>query len=407
MMERLLRHPTWLKIFSVALAFLLWAMVIRQYTRDDTKLLEVPLHVIAHPEFELDEGPRDKERFVTVRVEGKNLLVTRLTAAQLNAVVDYSKVTEPGRPQEVEVLVTGPKSLKGLTYTPSPRTVTAQLIKNQEVLVPVVVSPESSVVVQDSREWLFTAHADREQVRLVGSSVLLAAIRSARVTLEAADLVPGTEKVTKKVVPTDVEGKPIELKEQTVDVLLTWKEQPPGKAFKVKPVTKGTLPPGLAVGTIDVQPASLQVRAATLGGKLPDQAIIETEPIDLTGKLKTFTQTARLLPPTGTTISTYTVNVTVNISEVIQERVLKGVPLTVHGKATNAEVTPAITDLQLKVQGLYSAVTPLEPAHFSAYVDVEGLGSGKHMLPVKFQAPAGVVVTEVDPAVVEVNIVAP
>ncbi|HWI62071.1 MAG TPA: CdaR family protein [Symbiobacteriaceae bacterium] len=407
MMERLLRHPTWLKIFSAALAILLWAMVIRQYTRDETKLLEVPLHVTYHPEFQLEDGPKDKERFVTVRVEGKNLLVTRLTAAQLNATVDYSKVTEPGRPQSLEIQVTGPTNLKGLTYTATPRTITATLVKNQEGLFPIAIEPATSVLVQDNREWLWTARPDRDRVSLSGSSVVLATVRVARVVLEAADLVPGKDRVTKKVIPTDEKGAPVNLKEQFVDVLLTWKEQPPGATFKVKPLTKGTLPPGLAVTGIDVQPASLQVRAAVLGGKLPEQAIIETEPIDLTGRAKTFSTTVRLLPPTGTTVTTNTVTATVNISEVLQERVIKGLPVTVRGKASNAEVTPTITDVQVRVRGLYSAVMPLEVIHIPAFVDVEGLGSGKHVLPVKVEAPVGVTVVDVDPPAIEVTIVAP
>jgi YbbR domain-containing protein len=78
MMERLLQHPTWLKVFSVALAILLWAMVMPKFTSDETALFEVPLHVIYNPDLQVDEGPKDNERFVTVRVTGKNVLVSRV-----------------------------------------------------------------------------------------------------------------------------------------------------------------------------------------------------------------------------------------------------------------------------------------------------------------------------------------
>lgn len=406
MMERLLRHPTWLKVFSVALALLLWVMVIRQYTSEDTRFLEVPLEVISHPAFELVEGPRDRERVVTVRIDGKNLLVNRLKPEQITAVADYSRITEPGRTQDVEIQVTGPANLK-MNYSATPRTVAVQLVKIEEKSVSVMVVPDSSVKVQDDREWLWTAKPAVQQVTLTGSSVLLAAVRGARVIMEPADLVPGVEKLTKKVVPIDADGKPVDLKAQTVDVLLTWTEQPPGKTFTVKPVTKGTLPSGTAVGSITVEPEALQVRAAVLGGKLPEQTVIETEPIDLTGKNKSFTVTAKLIPPQGTTITTNTVTVTVNLREVVEDRLLKGLPLTVRGKASNADVTASVTAVQVRVRGLYSLVNPLDTGKVAAYVDVEGLVSGKHILPVKVEVPSDITVLESDPATVEVTVTAP
>lgn len=406
MMERLLRHPTWLKIFSVALALLLWVMVIRQYTSEDTRFLEVPLQVINHPAFELVEGPRDRERMVTVRIDGKNLLVSRLKPDQIKAVADYSKITEPGRTQDVEIQVTGPANLK-LSYSATPRTVTVQVVKIEEKLVSVVVVPESSVKVQDDREWLWTAKPAVPQITLSGSSVLLAAVRGARVIMDPADLVPGAEKVTKKVVPTDAEGKPVDLKAKTVDVLLTWTEQPPGKTFTVKPTLVGKPAAGMDVSSITVEPDALQVRAAVLGGKLPEQAVIETEPIDVSGKNKSFTVTAKLIPPQGTTITTNTVTVTVNLREVVEDRLIKGLPLTVRGKASNANVTAAVTDVQVRVRGLYSLVSPLDAGKVTAYVDVEGLASGKHVLPVKVEVPTEITVLESDPATVEVTVLAP
>ncbi|HYF75880.1 MAG TPA: CdaR family protein [Symbiobacteriaceae bacterium] len=406
MMERLLRHPTWLKVFSVALALLLWVMVIRQYTSEDTRFMEVPLEVINHPSFELVEGPRDRERVVTVRIDGKNLLVNRLKPEQITARVDYSKIMEPGRTQDVEIQVTGPANLK-MSYSATPRTVAVQLVKIEEKLVSVMVVPDSSVKVQDDREWLWTAKPAVPQVSLTGSSVLLAAVRGARVIMEPADLVPGTEKVSKKVVPTDADGKAIDLKAPTVDVLLTWTEQPPGKTFTVKPVTAGTLPAGLTVGSITVEPEALQVRAAVLGGKLPEQPIIETEPIDLAGKTKSFTVTAKLIPPQGTTITTNTVTVTVNLREVVEDRLIKGLPLTVRGKAGTTTVTAAVTDVQVRVRGLYSLVNPLDAGKVAAYVDVEGLERGKHILPVKVEVPTDVTVLDSDPATVEVTVTAP
>lgn len=408
MMERLLKHPTWLKIFSVALAILLWTMVMPKYTRDETALYEVPLHVKYHPDLQVDEGPRDNERFVTVRVTGKNLLVSRVRPDLILAEVDYTKVTEPGKQTELEVQVDYRENLKGLTFAATPRTLSVVLIKNQEATVPVdVVSPTPTVVMQDNREWSYSAKAEVDQVRISGRSDLLAAVKTARVTLDQADLTPGTTRVQKEPNLVDDKGKPVEqLTAPRVNVVITWRELPPGKPFKVNPITKGALGPGLYAVSAAAQPSSILVRAVSLGGKLPDQAMIDTEPIDLTGRTQTFTTPVRVVPPAGTTVSVEQVSVTVTVAELAQERLLKGLPLTIKGKATNADVTANVTDVQVHLKGLYSAVNAVEPGQLSVFVDVEGLATGKHVLPVKVLAPAGVT-ADPDPAAVEINIATP
>jgi YbbR domain-containing protein len=261
----------------------------------------------------------------------------------------------------------------------------------------------------DSREWSYTAKPESEQVRLEGRSDLLSLVRTARITLDAADLVPGKDKVVKEPVPVDEKSKGIDkLSVQPVTVILTWRELPPGKPFRVQPVTKGTLPAGFTARSATAQPATILVRASTLNGKLPDTAVIETEPIDLTNHKSSFTATVRVVPPAGTTVSVEQVNVTVTIQEATQDRVFKGVPLTVQGRAAPAgEAALAVTDVQVTVHGPYSLVTALEPSQITAYVDVEGLSTGKHQLPVKIlMAPTGLT-ADADPAVVEVNIVTP
>lgn len=404
MMERLFQHPGWLKLFSVALALLLWAMVMPRYASETSTEFEVPLEVTYHPDFQLDEGPQDRQRTVTVEVKGKNLLVSKVKANMLYARVDYSKITEPGKQQQVEVQVGG--KLEGLKYTAAPRTIPVTLVVRSELAVPLQVeAPTPNLVVQGDREWTFVAHPETDTVTLSGRIDYLNTVRVARVVLDKADLQPGVTSLTKTVIPTDnANNKVDKLNPAKVNVLLTWTELPPGKAFKVQPITKGTLPEGLVVTSTEVLPVTVPVRALTLNGKLPDKEVVETEAIDLTGKRASFTATVNLVPPTGTSIALQTVNVKVNIAETPGEKVFKGVPLTVRGAAANAAVTPAVTDVQLRVKGPYNVVNALEGREFTAYVDVEGLTAGRHMLPVKVSGPTGVTSADSDPVTVEVTI---
>lgn len=407
MMERLLQHSGWLKALSVALAILLWVIVVPRYAQDQTEEFEVPLEVIYHPDYFLEEGPQDNSRTVLVRVQGKNFAVQKVRANGLRAVVDYSGVKEPGRQQQVKVQASG--NFSGVTYSANPDSIPVTLVAKSEAAFPVEVQTTvGSVVAHNGKEYLYTAKAEADEIRISGRIDFLDQVRYGRVVLDAVDLVPNNTNIRKQVIPTDASGKSVDkLAAAYVNVSLTWAELPPGKSFKVQPTTKGALPGGLAVASMEVQPAAVTVRAASLGGDLPNRDVVETEPIDLTGKNRTFTTTVRVVPPPGTTVAIETVNVKINIAEVPQEKQLKGIPLQIRGQATNAEVSTAITDVQIVVRGSYNTVNALQPRDVTAYVDVEGLGGGKHILPVKVAAPPGVSGADADPPTVEVTISTP
>jgi YbbR domain-containing protein len=407
MMERLLNHPTWLKVFSVALAILLWAMVMPRVARETSMNFQVPLEVLYHPTFQIEEGPQDRQRTVTVEVSGKNLLVEKVKASMLHARINYSTVTEPGKQQQLEVQVTG--ELEGLKYAATPATLPVTLVVRSEADVPVEIDPPASrLVIQDGREWTFAVRPETESVHLSGRSDYLNQVKVARVVLDKNDLQPGVTSVVKTVIPTDAAGKTVDkLTLAQVNVILAWTEQPPGKGFTVEPKTIGTLASGFVVTNMEVDPPILEVRALTVDGQLPERAVLETEPIDLTGRRQPFTATVKVVSPPGATVAAQTVNVKVNISETAIEKVITGVALTVRGAAANAMVSPGTAEVQVTVRGPFTLVNPLDAQDFTAHLDVEGLASGKHTLPVKVSGPVGLTGLDANPVTVDVTISTP
>jgi len=408
MMDKLLQHPTWLKVFSLVLALLLWAVVMENVNVVETQSFDVQLQVLYNPDYEVFEGPHNLEQTVTVRATGRKLVVSRFRAEQFGATVDLAKIPEPGKATSVDIGLTRvPRQPGGgLEYNITPKSVIVTLMETAEISVPVVVAPaRSTITAADGREYEYTVSTVEEQVRVRGRADLVKNVRQGRLILDMTDLDPRKTSFTKAVVLAGADGVGIDkVPAPIVNVQLTWRELPPGKAFKVQPITTGTLPSGLVVTRVDVEPASLTVRAATLGGKLPEREILETEPIDITGRLKTFTTTARVVVPAGTSVVAPTVNVTVNLAESQVEKIFKGIPLTVHGKGVNAEVTTQVTDVQIRVKGPYSVVTPMDAGGLAAFVDVEAVTAGRHTLPVKVTYPSELTAVTVDPAVVEVEI---
>ncbi|OTA42177.1 MAG: hypothetical protein A6D92_01040 [Symbiobacterium thermophilum] len=411
----LLRHDFWLKLLSLTVAVLLWAMVVQDYNKVTSVTFDVPLEVIAHPEYEIFEGRRDLETEVEVRVTGPNLLVSSLKADDLRAWVDYSTVQQAGRAQEVRVQVAGPPRYEGqVEYRANPATVTVTLVENRTLTVPVAVTPESGIVAVGDREFRYTAVPVNGTIFVSGRADYLGLVRSAVVALQGADLEPPLQdgrltetrtRLQKAVRLVDAVMQPVEkLAEHYAEVEITWEELPPGKRVTVSPQTVGELPPGFELAGVSVSPAEVTIRSATLDGSLPQVSAVQTEPVDLSGQTQSFTTVARLVAPAGTSLAQTSVEVAVSIREVSAEKLFGAVPIAVQNAPEGLEVTLSQGTVEVRLTGRYTLVHPLDASAVIAYVDVAGLGPGTHRLPVKVIYPPEIVETAIDPAVIEVTI---
>jgi YbbR domain-containing protein len=402
MMDKLLQHPGWLKLFSVALAILLWAMVLPTYMAETSRLFDIPLTVLPHPTYQVLDGPRDRQT-VQVRADGKNLVLSRLKREQFTAVVDMGRVTEPGKPTALEVKVTGPDR-QGVQYIVSPPQVMVTLIQTITRQYPVEIEPApAGVLMLGGREYRYTATPQPEPTAITGQSDILALVRAVKVTLDSGDLQPANALITKTGVPVDAAGEPVEkLDRPEVSVRLTWEEMPPGKLFRVEAITKGSVPDGYVVSDIEVEPTTVSVRAVKVDGLLPEREVVETAPIDLGERTESFTTTVRLVAPGDTTLGIQTVNVRVRIAETMVEKVLKQLPITVRNLAIDSQVALGVSEASVRIKGPYSVMTGIDASAIELFVDVEGRGDGRHLLPVRLAAwPTGVTEIDMDPALVE------
>jgi YbbR domain-containing protein len=410
---RLIRRDFWFKTLALALAILLWAMVVQDYNKETTVEFSVPLVVKQHPRWELFEGKQDLQ--VDVRVTGPNLLVSRLSEDEIHAWVDYGRVAEPNKAQDVEVQVEGPPAIKDqVRYRVTPSFVTVTLVERGTANVPVEVRNGSGVIPVGDREYRYTAVPDPKSVQLSGRTDQLSLVRIGLVTLEQRDLIPPlvggelrekTVTVNKPVQPLDATGKVVEkLPQQYANVTLTWEELPPGKQVQVRPKTIGSLPPGFELESVTVDPERVILRSGTVEGRLPEVSTIETEPVDLTEQTKSFTTAARLITPPGTNAAVTSVSVTVTVKEKQVEKIFGAVPIAITGQPPGTEVTLPVQAIQVRLTGPFTVMQPMDASAVKAYVDLAGLGVGRHRVPVKVDAPPGLPEYAVDPAIVEVVI---
>jgi YbbR domain-containing protein len=164
---------------------------------------------------------------------------------------------------------------------------------------------------------------------------------------------------------------------------------------------EGEPAPGYAVGGVTVEPATVVIvgPASALHGLT--EAI--TEPISVSGASRPVKDivTIGVADPVVRLRQAQSAGVTIAIVAAPDEWVVRGIAVQVRNSGGKAMVLPA--DVTVWARGPRDS-KDTDPAHYAADVDVAGLAVGKHVLPVRVEAPTGVGLLRVDPAEVAVTI---
>ena len=186
---------------------------------------------------------------------------------------------------------------------------------------------------------------------------------------------------------------------------------PPVIHLRLDPVIKRALPVGvrfagkpLAGYKIEetvVQPESVSVQGPA--DEMRRIASVETLPIDVEGSRSSIKRMVRLSTD-GKPLS-FTpdqVSVTVTIVEEDSIRDFKNIEVAARGANGDVVVTP--TSAQLRLFGPRRVLDKLELGADRVYLDLKGLASGEHSVPLSFSLPAEIKVVEQKPARFKVKI---
>ena len=164
---------------------------------------------------------------------------------------------------------------------------------------------------------------------------------------------------------------------------------------------EGEPAPGHAVGGVIVEPATVAIvgPASALNGLT--EAI--TEPISVSGASRPVKETVTIgvADPVVRLQQAQNANVTIAIVAAPDEWVVHGVSVQVQNSGSKAMVLPG--EVTVWARGPRDS-RETDPAHYSAAVDVTGLAAGRHVLPVRVEAPTGIALLRVAPAEVAVTI---
>jgi YbbR domain-containing protein len=200
----------------------------------------------------------------------------------------------------------------------------------------------------------------------------------------------GSELIT--ITPGNVEGAAgvRVVKIRPKDVQLTFDRESEKKVAIAKPKVRGA--PLIGKVEIDYQPKTATIRGPKR--RLDEKSILDTEPIDVDGRVQSFTKLVKILPPADsmvTEIEPSEVEVTVSIVTDTVSRDWTNVTVTAMtrpGLGYTITVDPATVNIQL--HGRKDLVAGIKDSDLTAFVDCMSLTPGStKQLPVNVYFPIG------------------
>jgi len=265
--------------------------------------------------------------------------------------------------------------------------------------IPLEVKVEKGIAIldQDTRTVEVTFRGSQEDIRRLDQKQIKV------VMWPRASDPAGSEKVS--VRSRNVEGAPgvRVVKIRPGSVTLTFDHETEKNVPVAKPKTVGV--PLIGKVEIDYEPRSVSIRGPTR--RLKDKNIVFTEPVDVEGRVESFSKRVRVLSPgdTWAEIEPAEVSVSVNIVRESVSREWTNVAVVAviePGSAADVSFEPAVVNVSL--HGRPKVLESVSGDSVMVFVDCVGLDpSASYELPVNVHLPTGVDVnTGVEPESVRV-----
>lgn len=269
-----------------------------------------------------------------------------------------------------------------------------------EIPVEVIVEKGIAILDQNPRSVEVTFQGSREDLRQLSHGQIKAVLNPKATNPAGSELV--TIKGKDIVGASGVRVINIRPKE----VLLTFDREAEKKAAVAKPKVKGV--PLAGKVELDYEPKVVTIRGPKR--RLDEKSILDTEPVDVDGRVQSFVKKVRILPPADAMVSKIDpaeVEVKVNIVTDTVSLSWTNIPvtaMTMPGAECVVTVEPSFVNIQL--HGRKDLISGIKDDALTAFVDCMNMAPGSSKeLPVNVYLPFGPDLTAiVDPEKVKVSI---
>jgi YbbR domain-containing protein len=388
-----LGRATWAILLSVAF----WLLVQTELNPERSDVFDLAVEPTNLPTGLIVVNQPDW-RTVQVRLAAPRDVFSQLRASQLRAYVDL-KGAGPGQ-ATFPVEVPAPDPLVRVS-DPVPTRVTVRLEELARKTVPVRATLDGSPPFgyRPGRATLnpntVTVSGPTSFVRQVESATV--DVRLEGVTTDVNVMLPPLlldgqgERVA-------ANGPGAEIAPASVQAQVPITQQVSYKEVGVRPVVRGSVPPGYWVQSVSVEPAV--VTAIAEPQILGTVDAIDTDPIDLTGVATSFTRPVALQVPGGLVLARSDQPlVSVQIAAVAMRQALR-VPVRVLNTAPTLFLASEVPIVEITATG--PTDQGLSAAEVQATVDVADLDAGSYFLPVRVALPERFQLEQAQPAAVTV-----
>ena len=254
------------------------------------------------------------------------------------------------------------------------------------------------------------AEVDPSEVTVSGPTSLVQRIASASVDLRVEGVTVNIDApyaltlVDAQGQTLVTEGRSAHLNPETVRVRLPISQQLSYKTVPVRAAITGTPDPGYTIDAITVEPSTITVVGGPQALRTVDAA--DTQTIDLSDSTATLTRLVPIRVPDGVSVAgDATARITVRVTPLVLLQPFS-VPIVVEGLGAGLQMTTPLPFAQVVARGTSSALRSMDPTLIRATVDLAGLGSGLHEVPVQVTAPEDLNLQSTTPSSVAVRIVA-
>jgi len=391
-MDKYLAHPTALKILSVVVALLLWAVVhFDPESNPNSTMSNSVTHVIDAVKIKTI-GLDEKTRALRLIEPGTVKLVvsgsrTRLAAAEPDDYVVSANLSRaPDGRSEVQLSVELPKGVELVQMTPNRAFVNIVPMQTKEFEVQVIAEgqPANGYKVGEP----IIKPNNRVHVTLPEDELADVGAVAVKVNVNEEEETVSEKKA--RVIVYDNDGN--EMKDAVVSPSIVEVEVPITKPYKTLPMQigfSGALPNGLSVAK--VTSSAQQVTVYGPQDVLDKLDYYDGVIVDLTKVTESGDFTYAIEPMEGVaSIDPTKITVTIDV-EPTSERLIEQVPITLNSLAegmTAKLLTPVNNAMDITVTGAPSLLTKLQQADIQAVAKLDSLGVGQHEVELDIHLPS-------------------
>ncbi|WP_053217576.1 CdaR family protein [Virgibacillus senegalensis] len=400
-MDNWLKSPWVIRGLSLAMAILLFTAVrlddniapaddSKTFIPSGSEQIETMNNVPVNIEIEEDSYVvSGVPQTVNMSVEGPNSSITPLVRQRPFEVFVDLQGLEPGT-HNVEIQYSGIPS--DINVDMEPKTAEVTIEDRATESFPVNVDYINPSQLADGFE-IGNASAEPETVEITSSQseVDKVAVVKAYVDLKDVDKPIESREVPVKVYDSQGNELSVRVEPETVEVSVDINS--PNKEVPVETVTRGELPDGYAIKSMEVEPSDVKVYASE--ENLANIEQVETEEIDLSKITEATTMEVslaanseiRLLEPEQ-------VQVKIEL-ERTEKTSVENIPIDVRNLPENATITfvePEEEEMDLTALGTEEELEGVSASDFQLTIDAGDLAEGEHELPVSISGPDGIAV---------------